>query len=178
MNRSKKLCILMGVLAVVCGATLLLLQMEERREQIKNSGEAILEIPGETVTALSWEYQETALAFHREDTWVYDGDEAFPVSEERIGELLELFRTFRAAFVIEEVEDYGQYGLEDPICTIRLSTEERDYEIRLGDYSKMDAQRYVSIGDGNAYLAQSDPLERFDTGLHQLIENDEIPALD
>lgn len=178
MNRSKKLCILVGVLAVVCGATLLLLQMEERREQIKNSGEAILEIPGETVTALSWECQETALAFHREDTWVYDGDEAFPVSEERIGELLELFRTFRAAFVIEEVEDYGQYGLEDPICTIRLSTEEQDYEIRLGDYSKMDARRYVSIGDGNAYLAQSDPLERFDTGLHQLIENDEIPALD
>lgn len=178
MNRSKRLCALLGVLVAVCGATLILLHTEERREKIKNSGEVILEIPGDAVTALSWEYGGTALAFHREEAWVYDRDGAFPVSGEKIGELLEQFRSFRAAFVIEDVEDYGQYGLDNPICTIDISTEERSYRILLGDYSQMDSQRYVSIGDGNAYLAQSDPLDCFDVGLNQLMENDRIPGLE
>ncbi len=178
MNRPKKLGILLGVLALAWVAALAVMQMEERKEQIRETGEIILELPGESVQSLSWEYDDTSLAFHKDGVWLYDGDENFPVSEEKINELLEPFQAFGAAFVIEDVEDYGQYGLEDPVCTISLSTEERDYEIRLGDYSKMDSRRYVSIGDGNAYLAQSDPLERFDTGLNQLIENDEIPALD
>lgn len=178
MNRSKRLCVLLILLAAVSAATLLLLRLEERQERIKTSGEVILEIPEEAVTALSWECGETALAFHKEDAWIYDGDEAFPVSGEAIHTLLERFQSFRAAFVIEDVEDFGQYGLDDPVCAISLETEERSYEIKLGDYSQMDAQRYVSIGDGRVYLAQSDPLNDFDTTLNRLIENDEIPPLD
>ena len=75
------------------------------------------------------------------------------------------------------MEDCGQYGLDDPICTIGLSTEEQSCQILLGDYSRMDSLRYISIGDGNAYLAQSDPLDYFDTGLRQMIENDAVPDL-
>lgn len=42
----------------------------------------------------------------------------------------------------------------------------------------MDSQRYVSIGDGNVYLAVSDPLDAFDVGLSELIKNDEPPSWD
>lgn len=152
--------------------------MEERQERIKNSGEVILTIPEEDVTSLSWEHGGATLAFHKEDVWKYDADGAFPVSEEAIHELLEQFQAFGAAFVIEDVEDYGQYGLDDPVCTIDLETETRSYQILLGDYSEMDALRYISIGDGNAYLAQSDPMDRFDTTLEQMIENDRLPSFD
>lgn len=178
MRRSKRLCALLGILAALCGATLILLQMEERQEKIKSSGEVILEIPKSSVTALSWEYEGTALAFHKEETWLYDGDEAFPVSEEKILELLEQFQAFSAVFVIEDVEDYGQYGLDDPVCTIDISAGEQSCRMLLGDYSKMDSLRYISIGDGNVYLAQRDPMDDFDTGLKQMIEDDIIPDLD
>lgn len=178
MNRSKKLYILLGVLAAVCAATFALTRMEERKEQIKNTDSVILELPGESVQSLSWEYAGETLAFHKEETWLYDGDERFPVSEEKIGELLEQFRSFGAAFVIEDVEDFGQYGLDDPVCTIRLSTAEQTWEIALGDYSKMDAQRYVSIGDGNVYLVRHDPLDEYDAVLSDMIDHDEIPSFD
>lgn len=56
MSRSKKLCCLLGLLAAVCGATLILLQVEEQKEKIKNSEDVILELPWESVTALSWEW--------------------------------------------------------------------------------------------------------------------------
>ena len=178
MNRFKKLCILLGILAAACIATFAVMQMEEQKEQIRETGEIILELSGESVQSLSWEYDGKTLAFHKDEIWLYDADENFPVSEEKIDALLEQFEAFGAAFIIEEVEDFGQYGLENPVCTIRLSAEGQTYEIKLGDYSKMDAQRYVSIGDGNVYLAKHDPLEEYDAVLSDMIDHDEIPSFD
>lgn len=178
MNRSKKLYALLGVLAVACVATFAVMRMEERKEQIRETGEIVLELPGESVQSLSWEYSGTSLAFHRDEVWLYDEDENFPVSEEKINGLLEPFQALGAAFIIEEVEDFGQYGLEDPVCTIQLSTEDQDYEIKLGDYSKMDSQRYLSIGDGNVYLVKDDPLEKFSVTIRNLIDHDEVPEFD
>ena len=94
---------------------------------------------------------------------------------EKIQELLGQFEAFGAAFVITDVEDYAQYGLDDPTCTIQLATEEESYTIELGNYSNMDEQRYVSTGDGNVYLAVSDPLDVYDTDLSGLIANDQVP---
>ena len=178
MNRSKKLYILLGILAVACAATFAVTQMEERKEQIKETGEIILELPSESVEALSWECAGNSFTFHRDGIWLYNEDENFPVSEEKVNELLEQFQSFSAAFVIEDVEDYGQYGLDDPVCTISLATADQTYEVQLGDYSKMDSQRYVSIGDGNVYLVKHDPLDEYDAILSDMIDHDEIPSFD
>lgn len=178
MKRFKKIYILLGVLIVVCVATVAVTRLEERKEQIKNSDAVILELPGDSVQALSWEYENTTLAFHRDETWLYDEDEAFPVDAEKIDALLERFQAFGVSFIIEDVEDYGQYGLDDPICTIHLTAGDQSYEILLGDYSILDSQRYVSIGDGNVYLVSSDPLDSFNATLSDLIDHDEVPAFD
>lgn len=178
MKRSKKIYILLLVLILACAATFGVMQYEEYKEKISNSDEIILEISPDSVQALSWEYESETLAFHKDEKWLYDGDENFPVNEDRIKALLEQFEAFGVSFIIEEVEDYGQYGLDDPICTISLETEEESYEILLGDYSAMDSERYVSIGDGNVYLVQNDPLDYFDATLADMIEHDEVPSLD
>lgn len=61
MKRYKRLYLLLGVLAVACIATFGVLRFEEHQEQIKNSDEIILKVPSDTVTSLSWEYQEEYL---------------------------------------------------------------------------------------------------------------------
>ena len=175
MKRSKRLHILLGVLAAVGIVTFADTQYEEKQEEIEARGEVVLEIDPAAVQTLSWEYDAETLAFHKDGTWVYDTDEAFPVDEERIDELLGVFEAFSAAFIIEDVTDYSQYGLDDPVCTIGISTGDTDYEIQLGDFSTMDSQRYVSIGDGNVYLATADPLDYFDAALRDMIDNDEAP---
>lgn len=176
MNRSKKLIVLLGILAVVSIAAFAAIWWEDRKEQIQNTDAVILELSAEDVQALSWEYQSNTLSFHRDGAWSYDGDAAFPVDEEKIGTLLKQFQSFGAAFIIKDVEDYGQYGLAAPVCTIKLSADSWDYEIKLGDYSKMDSQRYVDIGDGNVYLVKDDPLDYFDIGLSDVIRHDVIPT--
>jgi len=179
MKRSKRLCLLLGVLVIASLATAGVLRMEDKKEKIKTSGEIILALSADSVQSLSWEYQSESLAFHREDgSWVYDGDAAFPVSGEKMDELLSVFEQFGVSFIIESVEDDSQYGLDRPVCTIQIGTGEQSYEICLGDYSTMDSERYVSIGDGNVYLAKVDPLDSFDAALRDVIDHDEVPDFD
>jgi len=195
MKRYKKICLLLGILAVVCLATIGVMRIEEHKEKIKNTEEVILSVPVDSVSSLSWEYESETFGFHKtegeisaeedsteeelfDEKWLYDTDEAFPVDEEHINRLLEQFEEFGAAFIIEEVEDYGQYGLEEPVCTIHLTTEEQSYDILLGNYSNMDSKRYVSIGDGNVYLVKNDPLDYFDVTISDMIRHDETPSFD
>ena len=178
MNKTKRLCALLVVLAVLCIAAFAVNGYEEKKEAIQNSGQVILEIPTDSVTALSWINESGTYSFTKGDTWVYDADNAFPVDEDKINDLLSQFNAFTAAFSIEDVEDYGQYGLDAPVCTITVTTEDAAYTVKLGDFSKMDEQRYVSIGDGKAYLALQDPLEEFDAVLEDMILDDTIPEFD
>ena len=178
MRKATKLYALLGVLLVVCIAAFAVSRYEEKKEQIKNSGEVILEIPTDSVTALSWTNESGTFSFTKDETWVYDDDNAFPVDEEKINDLLEQFTSFAAAFSIDDVEDYAQYGLDEPICTIKITAGEESYTVELGDFSKMDEQRYVSIGDGKVYLVSHDPLDEFGAVLRDLIRDDTIPEFD
>lgn len=178
MRKSVKLYILLGVLAALCIAALLVSRHEEKVEQIKNSGEVILEVPTDTVTALSWTNENGTFSFEKGESWTYTEDEAFPVSEEKMNALLSQFEEVRAAFVIEDVEDFSQYGLDEPVCTITLTAGEDVYNLSLGDFSKMDSQRYVSFNDGRAYLLEHDPLEEFEAVLRDMILDDTVPGFD
>ena len=172
------LCVLLAVFAAVSITAVLVSRHEEKVEQIKNSGETILTIPIDTVTALSWTNEDGTFSFTKGEAWTYDGDFAFPVDEEKVNELLAQFEDFAAASVINDVEDYAQYGLDEPICTISITAGEETYTVELGDFSKMDEQRYVSIGDGKAYLVNHDPLDEFYAVLRDMILDDTIPEFD
>ena len=176
MKRSKRLYIMLAVLAAVCVATFAATRIEETKEQIKAVGEIILEVSSDDVQSLSWEHGENTLSFHKDESWLYDDDEAFPVDEEKIHGMLKQFEAFGVSFTIEDVSDYGMYGLDEPECVISFATEEQSYTVKLGAFSNMDEERYVSIGDGNVYLAKTDPLEEFDAGISELIHHDEALA--
>ena len=171
-------CALLAVFAVVSIMAVLVSRHEEKVEQIKNSGKTILSIPTDTVTALSWTNEDGTFSFTKGDTWTYDGDSAFPVDEGKINDLLAQFEDFTAAFAIDDVEDYAQYGLTEPICTISITAGEETYTVQLGDFSKMDEQRYASIGDGKAYLVSHDPLDEFGAVLRDMILDDTVLAFD
>ena len=187
MKRAKKLYILLGVLVAVCAITFGVSRYQTRQEEIKISGEVILEVPTDSVESLSWDVGDLSFSFHKETTegdtdsesiWIYDEDDVFPVDKTKINNLLSCFESLTAAFVIENPEDLGQYGLTDPSCTINFSDGETSYTVLLGDYSPMDSQRYVSIGDGNVYLVSEDPMEEFDVELSKMLDDDDIPYLE
>lgn len=177
MKRGKRMLILAAVLAVACLATFLLSRYEQKQEQIKNSDAIILELPAQSVTAISWRYSEgDGLGFHRAgEQWKYDEDDAFPVNADKIEAILKNYEQYGVRFVIESVEDYGQYGLDEPECTLTIETESQVYTLKMGDYSKLDDQRYIDIGDGNVYLVEDDPIEQLYTSLSYVVQHDDTP---
>jgi hypothetical protein len=177
MSRSKKIYVLLGVFAIISLITVIVSRTEQKKEEIQNSDETILAIAADDVTTLSWEVDDSSYAFHKDGSWLYDEDEAFPVSESKIASLLSMFEDFGVSFIIENVEDFGQYGLDDPVGTINIATADQEITLTLGDFSTMDSERYVSIGDGNVYLVSTDPYDTFNVELSSLIENDEIPNI-
>lgn len=178
MQRNKKLLVLAGVLAVMSAATYALAEYETKNDSIQNSEAVILEIDPDTVTTLSFETETGSFSFHKEDdTWIYDSDEDFPVDASAVENLLAEFSSLDSTFIIEEPEDLSAYGLDDPVLTVTLEADGETYTLTAGDFSKMDEERYVSIGDGNVYLVDSDPAETYDVGLYDLIDNDVTPVL-
>ena len=93
MKRHKRIYLLLGVLAVICIATIIVRGIEEKKEKIKNSDKIILQVPSDLVKTLSWEYKSNSLSFHKDGKWIYDKDEVFPVSEKKIKEFLHNLRT-------------------------------------------------------------------------------------
>ena len=89
------LCVLLAVFAVVSITAVLVSRHEEKVEQIKNSGQTILSIPTDTVTAPSWTNEDGTFSFTKGDTWTYDGDSAFPVDEGKSTICLRSLRTSR-----------------------------------------------------------------------------------
>ncbi len=178
MKRFKKVFVLLGVLVVACVATWIVMHTEEKKEKIKNTDQEILRIAAKDVTSLSWKYDNVSLAFEKGDRWKWKDDEAFPVDEDKVNELLDIFSSFGAGFAIEDVEDYSQYGLSQPTCTITIDTAEKEYQILLGAYSTMDSQRYVSVGDGNVYLVKTDPFDSYEIEISDMLKRDELPNFD
>ncbi len=177
MPKKKKIYILLSVFAALCILTLIVSNVEEKKEDIKTNGESILEIDLSDVTNLSWTINKNTLSFSKDETWTYDDDTNFPLDETKISDLLGIFKSFQATYTIENVTDYSQYGLSSPVCTIEIKTSDNTYTIKLGDVSKADSQRYIDIGDGNAYLATNDPYDSYNVSLGSLILNDEIPSM-
>ncbi len=180
MKRSQKMILLLCVLAVVCIATVVMTNFDPEQEQIEATNEVILSVSSGSVTKLSWDGEDTALAFHRDEdnVWRYDEDDTFPVDQEEISALLAEFGEVAASFVIEDVTDYSQYGLDDPVYTIAFSTDTEDYTVKLGAYSEIDGLRYVSIGDGKVYLVTQDPADAFGVILSDLFLHDTMPEIE
>lgn len=179
MKRTKRLYLLLGVLVVLSVAAFAVKHVQQEQARISISGEVVLDIDSADVTALAWTYDNESLAFHKDgDVWTYDDDAAFPVDAEKIQALLSYFSEMGAAFIIEDADDLGQYGLDDPACTITITTDDGETTINLGAYSTMDQQRYLSTGDGNVYLVTSDPLSAYEIVLADMIDNDDLPAFD
>lgn len=182
MTKKTRLLVLAGVLAVTAGAAAAMSLTQQTREDIRESGEVVFELPADQVTALSWTYTddeagEVSLSFRRDgDGWLYEEDETFPVDGERIGELIDAFTELRAAFVIEDVTDTAQYGLEDPVCSIAITAGDTAYEISVGDFSELDSQRYLTFGDGTVYLVNEDPMDVYGAELDDFLLDDRIPA--
>lgn len=163
---------LCAVIAIVSG-------VEKHIDKISTVSEDIVNIDVDALTQISWTADSKTLTFVKgDDGWTQSGDDAFPVDQEKISNLLEHFAPLTASFVIEGVEDFGQYGLDDPTATATLTTADGDTTLQFGTYSTMDSKRYVTLGDGTVYLIDDDVTEALSTDHDDFMQTDAVPDYD
>lgn len=179
MNRQKKLAVLIGVLVALCAIIAIVSGVQKHIDTISTVDEEIFATSESALTAVSWTKDGSSLSFTKtDDTWHDASDEAFPIDQEKMSDFLAHFESVHASFIIEDVEDFGQYGLDSPSCTITLSSDDGDTVIQLGDYSTMDEKRYLTLGDGTVYLIDDDLAEYVATDRDELMRQDTVPEYD
>ncbi len=179
MKRTRNILILAGVLVVLCGIIAVENLVSRHVDSINTTDEVILTVDQSALTEVTWSYEDVTLTFTNADgAWSDADDAAFPVSQNALEEFLAHFEEVHACFIIDDVSDYDQYGLSDPQCTITLTTEDGETVVSLGDYSTMDAQRYVSVGDGKVYLIEDDLLEYVSTERDDFMQHDSLADFD
>lgn len=189
MKRKKNLLIWVGILAVLCAAIAIVTGVEKHVDSISTVSEEIIATSESALTEVSWTTDGETLDFVRatgEDAetdedgngvWQSSDDATFPVDQEKMSEFLDHFSSVIASFIIEDVEDYSQYGLSDPQCTITLVSADGTTTIQLGDYSTMDSKRYVTLG-GAVYLIDDDLMEYITTDRDDFMQRDSLPDYD
>ncbi len=178
MKRGRNMLILVAVLVALVAVIVVEQVVTEHVDSINTTDEVIVEFDQDDATAITWTYNGTTLTFEKVDGVWYDAtDSDFPVDQDAIAAFLAYFEEVHACFVIDDVEDYDQYGLDDPQCTVTITVDGEDIVISMGTYSTMDEQRYISIDDGKVYLIEDDLLAYIVTDRDEFMQNDEIVSV-
>ena len=180
MKRNKKLLYLLGALALLVAAAVVVTRLDFEGESATatDTGTVVFSVSEDAVTGISWTYQADTLTFSRSETvWSYDADAAFPVNTEPLEEMVDTVSEITASKTLEEPEELSQYGLTDPLCTITVTADGESHQILLGNETSMGGAIYVSIGDGNVYLVEESILSVFSYGLYDLVQTEQIPDM-
>ncbi|MBO6242161.1 MAG: DUF4340 domain-containing protein [Butyrivibrio sp.] len=176
MKRKNTLIILCVILALVFVGIIAVNAVEKHVESISTVDEVVFAADSESLTEIKWTFENKTLDFVKtDDVWTLSGDDSFPVNQEEIAYLIENFAEVHASFIIEDVEDYSQYGLDDPEAEITFITAEDETTISCGTFSTMDSKRYISINSGTVYLIDDDIESYLTSDRDEYLANDEIP---
>ena len=90
---------------------------EDTEEEVKTSSVAALEEAD--MASVSFGAKDNMLTFIQEDNiWYLEADKNFPVDQPSLSDLLSKLSDVQALRTIEEPENLGEYGLEDPQTSI------------------------------------------------------------
>ena len=177
MTRGKKLALLLAALIAMIGATAAAFYLNPSDDNTAAEATSIFTLDTDAVTALSWTYDQQTVDLAKTDgTWSYAQDSAFPLNESYVDTMLTALSDVGATKTIESVSDLSQYGLDEPVCSITVSTD-TDATLSIGNETEMGGERYLSLGDGNVYLVDASLLDAFAYDLYDIAQKEDLPDM-
>lgn len=179
MKRSKNLIILLAVLVVLIGAVVAVQVVNNAQEPVAEETPAtVCAVKAEEVTAIGWFYVDESMAFEKTaNGWAYTEDSDFPLDSSFLETMLVTLAQVDAKRTIEKVENFAEFGLDDPDCVVTVQTDEI-LELKFGDLSAMGDAQYVSNGDGNVYLVDLTIQDSFELGLYDVVRMETLPVME
>jgi len=178
MKRNKKLLLMLAVLVVLIGATVLATSLNPDNQPVEEETvpATIFALNPEEVTAFGWQYNE-AMSFTRsEKGWHYTDNAAFPANSQTLEAMLQAISQISANKALSQPGDPAQYGLDDPICTVTVTTD-TPHTLVFGQETSLGGEWYFSTGDGNVYIVDGTILDPFRCTLYDLLQYEDFPSL-
>ena len=166
-KNTKKLLGLVGALAVLGGAyggIVWINQNNEEKaaEQSKAEKEANTFYLSQMEEPVSISYTNSygtfAFSYDTEnETWSYDSDEHFPVTQSYLTSISSDLKSFTAERKLEEVQDdLSVYGLDNPSCTITAKgSDDTEVTIQIGSLNSYNSDYYAKVeGSDDIYTIE------------------------
>ncbi len=175
MKRGKTLLILCAVLVIAIVAIIVEKAVKQHIDTVNTIDEEVFTINEDDLTQVEVEYNDKTVTLVQSDsTWQISDDADFPVDQDYVADMLSYFESVHASFIIDDVENYAQYGLDSPEATITFSTADGDSVITFGDFSTIDEKRYICVDKKSVYLIDEDILQYVSASQDDFLDRDEV----
>lgn len=175
MKRKKTLLILCAVLVVAILAIVVEKAVKQHIDTVNTIDEEVFAVSEDDLDKVTVSYDGGEVTLEKiDDTWTYTDDTDFPVDQDYMTDMLSYFESVHASFIIDDVEDYSQYGLSSPEATITFTADDTDSVITFGTFSTIDEKRYICIDGGSVYLIDEDILEYMSADIDDYLDRDEV----
>ena len=149
MNRSKKLVILLVVLALVIVAFIGVTKLSDTQDSLPGNNEVttVAEIDTEKITSLSWTFGGNTYTIEKVDgIWVDPSDAEFEVNQNLADYMASVIAKVEASQTIFGVDDYKQYGLDETAQRVIAGAEDgTGYELVIGSQNEVNGDYYAMI---------------------------------
>ena len=189
-KNTKKLLGLVGALAVLGGAyggIVWINQNNEEKaaEQSKAEKEANTFYLSQMEEPVSISYTNSygtfAFSYDTEnETWSYDSDEHFPVTQSYLTSISSDLKSFTAERKLEEVQDdLSVYGLDNPSCTITAKgSDDTEVTIQIGNLNSYNSDYYAKVeGSDDIYTIASSYVSDISNDISTLQEKESFPTI-
>lgn len=189
-KNTKKLLGLVGALAVLGGAyggIVWINQNNEEKaaEQSKAEKEANTFYLSQMEEPISISYTNSygtfAFSYDTEnETWSYDSDEHFPVTQSYLTSISSDLKSFTAERKLEEVQDdLSVYGLDNPSCTITAKgSDDTEVTIQIGSLNSYNSDYYAKVeGSDDIYTIASSYVSDISNDISTLQEKESFPTI-
>ena len=175
MKRGKTLLILCAILVIAIVAIIVEKAVKQHIDTVNTIDEEVFTINEDDLTQVAIEYNDDSVTLVQNDsTWQISDDTDFPVDQDYVADMLSYFESVHASFIIDDVENYAQYGLDSPEATITFTTADGDSVITFGDFSTIDEKRYICVDKKSVYLIDDDILQYVSASQDDFLDRDEI----
>ena len=181
---------LVGALAVLGGAyggIVLINQHNEEKatEQSKAEKEAntfyLSQIEEPVAISYTNSYGTFAFSYDTEDeTWSYDEDEHFPVTQSYLTSLSSDMKAFEATRKLEEVQDdLSVYGLDNPTLSITAKgSDDTEVTVLIGSINSYSSDYYAKVeGADDIYTISSDYISDISNDISTLQAKESFPTI-
>lgn len=185
-NKTVKLITGVVVLGVLCGAyggVKVYVDKQEAKEEQENESEtiALCDIEADDLASIKYTVNDEEITLtKKDDSWVKDGDEEFPLDQSSVETAVDDILGLEADRQIDDVEDLSEYDLDSPQNQITLTNADGDETVLyVGMKYESGNQYYIKKADDDStvYLVGTSAVSPFMTTLYDMAESETFPTI-